>query len=165
MRNSYPVGVTLRGERLWLVWQSEDVADAAALPDGVAVEQGRIVHARTGEGLEELAARFGFERDEESLIVDFDAVEDVPAGPLRDDACSRLVETWNLLGDVASSVGADLADRGPVAERCYDKLFAGMNLEPLTPAGEHFTPVISGEERDALTAVLRRGIAILEARL
>jgi len=165
MRNSYPVRITFRREPLWIVWQSDDVADEGAAPDGVAVEQGRIVHVRTQEGLAGLAARFGFDPDEDPTVLDLDGCEDLSTEPSGKEFCSRIVEVWNLLGDVASSVGADLGDRGPLVSRCYDKLFFGMNLESVTPAGDHFTPAFSEEERLVMAGVLRRGIGILEAHL
>jgi hypothetical protein len=81
------------------------------------------------------------------------------------NTCAQLLNAWNLLGDIARSVNASLDDRGPEADKCYDKLFYGNNLPSITPPGEHYGPYFDDHEQRVITEILDRGRVILASRL
>jgi len=167
MRYSVAQWIVFRGVRRGLIWQSDDEPQEEGDTDGVLVDDdGRIVWARTPGELTVLAARFGAELEEEPAdLVTLDGLEKLLTLPVSDDICNQLITAWNLLGDVARSVGASLDDRGDDKDRCYDKLFGGMNMKCITPPGEHYSPHFKKSEKRLIKEVLNRGRIILDARL
>ncbi|NYD77616.1 hypothetical protein [Arthrobacter cupressi] len=168
MRYSVAQWIEFRGVRRGLVWQSDDETPAKGDTDGVLVDDGgRIVWARTPRELTELAEQYGvtLEEDVPSELVNLDGSEKLLALPISDDICNQLINAWNLLGDVARSVGASLDDRGADKDRCYEKLFAGMNLKIYTAPGEHYAPHFKKSEKRLIKEVFNRGRIILDARL
>jgi hypothetical protein len=148
------------------VWQTDDDASDEGDTDGVLVSKGQLVCARTQEEFSELARQHNITLEtgkEESQ--NLDGIEELLQLPASDDICALLLNAWNLLGDIARSVNASLDDRGPEADKCYDKLFYGSNLPSITPAGEHYSPYFNDEEQRTIIEILDRGRAILASRL
>jgi hypothetical protein len=154
--------------RRGLIWQSDDESESMEDTDGVVVDDGgRIVWARTPRELTELAEQYGLtlEDDAPSELMKLDGLEYLLKLPVSDDICNQLINAWNLLGDIARSVDASLDDRGADKDRCYEKLFAGMNTKYSTPPGEHYSPRFKKSEKRLIREVFNRGRIILDARL
>lgn len=94
-----------------------------------------------------------------------DGIEDLLQLPASDDTCTQLLNAWNLLDDIARSVKASLNDRGPKADKCYDKLFYGNNLPSITPPGEHYGPYFDDHEQRLISEILDRGRMILASHI
>lgn len=167
MRNSWPVWIVFRGVRRGLIWQSDDEPQSNDDTDGVLVDDdGRIVWARTPHELLGLAESYGLTLEDDSdLLVKLDRPDKLLTLPVSGDICTQLINAWNLLGDIARSVGASLDDRSAEVDRCYEKLFAGMNLGIYTPPGEHYSPHFKKSEKRLIKEVFHRGRTILDARL
>jgi hypothetical protein len=166
MRTSYPHRIQFQGQQLGLVWQTDDEAGDEGDTDGVLVYNGQIVSARTQEDFADLARQHNLTLEagnEEPQ--NLDGIEDLLQLPASDGTCTQLLNAWNLLGDIARSVNASLDDRGPEADRCYDKLFYGNNLPSITPEGEHYSPLFDDHEQRVISEVLDRGRVILTNRL
>lgn len=71
----------------------------------------------------------------------------------------------NLLDDICRSIGQPLRFDGPTANRVYDKLFWGLNLPSVTPAGGHYVPLWSRREIRKLHQVITAGLGRLDAQL
>lgn len=166
MRMSYPHWIQFQGQRLGLVWQTDEEAADEGDTDGVLVYNGQIVWARTEEDLSELARlhNLTLEAGNEEPQ-NLDGIEDLLQLPASDDTCTQLLNAWNLLGDIARSVNASLDDRGPEADKCYDKLVYGNNLPSITPPGEHYSPYFDDHEQSVISEILVRGRVILASRL
>jgi hypothetical protein len=163
---SYPHWIQFHGQRLGLVWQTDDEAGDEGDTDGVLVHRGRIVCARTQEDLSELARQHNLTLEAGSEEPqNLDGIEALLQLPASDDTCAQLLNAWNLLGDIARSVNASLDDRGPEADKCYDKLFYGNNLPSITPPGEHYSPYFDDHEQRVIGEILDRGRVILTSRL
>lgn len=163
---SFPHWIQFHGQRLGLIWQTDDEAGYEGDTDGVLVHRGKIVWARTLEDLLELAQQHNITLEagnEEPQ--NLDRIEELLQLPTSDDTCAQLLKAWNLLGDIARSVNASLDDRGPEADKCYDKLFYGNNLPSITPPGEHYSPYFDDDEQRLITEILDRGRVILNSRL
>jgi hypothetical protein len=167
MKISYQLWVRFGGRKLGLVWQTDDGTQTAEDDgDGVLVAGGRIVSARTPEEFSIIARRYGLDLDEDnSEPQNLDGLEQLLELPRSDDICSQILNAWNLFNDIARSVGATLDDRSPDADNCYDKVFAGNNLDSITPAGEHYSPYFSEEECGLIAEILARGRTILAAHV
>ncbi|OFI36759.1 hypothetical protein BIU82_11805 [Arthrobacter sp. SW1] len=167
MRYSLVQWLVFRGVRRGLIWQSEYESKDERDTDRVLVDDGgRIVWIRTPAELVELERQYGITLEEEvpELVV-LDGLEELLALPVSDDICNQLINAWNLLGDIARSVGASLDDHSEDKDRCYDKLFAGLNMKCITPPGEHYSPHFNKSEKRLIREVLNRGRIILDARL
>ena len=82
--------------------------------------------------------------------------------------CVLLLNTWNLLADLGPQtlgVTSLFGYQERRANSLYDRLFFGNNLPSITPAGAHYTPEWDTGELNALSAILRRGVAEFAARL
>jgi hypothetical protein len=148
------------------VWQTDDEAGDEGDTDGVLVWNGQIVSAGTQEDFADLSRQHNLTleaRNEEPQ--NLDGIEDLLQLPASDDTCTQLLNAWNLLGDIARSVNASLDDRGPEADKCYDKIFYGNNLPSITPLGEHYSPYFDDQEQRVITEILDRGRVILSSRL
>ncbi len=167
MRYSVAQWIEFRGVRRGLVWQSDDETPVEGDTDGVLIDDdGRIIWARTARELGELAERQGLTLEEGTAeLVKLDGLEKLLTLPISDDICNQLINAWNLLGDIARSVGASLDDRTAEVDRCYDKLFRGLNMKCITPPGEHYAPHFKKSERRLIKEVFNRGRIILAARL
>jgi hypothetical protein len=166
MRMSYPHWIQFRDQRLGLVWHTDDEAADEGDTDGVLVHNGQILWASTQEELSELARQHNLTLqpgNEEPQ--NLDGIEGLLQLPASDDTCAQLLNAWNLLGDIARSVNASLEDRGPEADKCYDKLFYGNNLPSITPPGEHYGPYFDDHEQRVISEILDRGRVILASRL
>jgi len=80
--------------------------------------------------------------------------------------CELFLNSWNLFDDIARSVQEStfvLISK----EECalYDKLFWGSNLPAVTPPGEHFNPIWSDQEVEALRRVFEKGMTVLRRTL
>lgn len=168
MRLSYPRWVRFGGESIGLIWQTDDLSEQQQQsepqeqPDGVLVAEGQIVCVRSAGEYKQTATAYGIEiEDDESEELDLDQLTGLLKEPLDSQTCSKLLDGWNLLGDIAHSVEQPLEDRNKVAERCYDKLFYGCNLESITPPGEHYSAVLSKAEKKEMRRIIDRGFRIL----
>jgi hypothetical protein len=163
---SYPHWIQFQGQRLGLVWQTDDESGDEGDTDGVLVYKGQIVCARTQEDFSELARQHNLTLEpgnEEPQ--NLDGIEALLKLPASDDTCTQLLNAWNLLGDIARSVNASLDDRRPEADKCYDKLFYGNNLPSITPPGEYYSPYFDDHEQRVIGEILDRGRVILTSRL
>jgi hypothetical protein len=162
----YPLWIRFQGRQLGLVWQTGDGDGQADDMDSVIIEHGRVAAAGTAAGLQALSDRLGIDlEDADGDAWELDGLEELLGLPPTDEICARLLNAWNLYGDVARSVGCSLDDRGPATDTCYDKLFYGNNLESITPPGARYRPAFSAEEKDAVREVLNRGRIILAGHL
>jgi hypothetical protein len=154
----YPVRVeTERGE-LWLAWESEDG------PDRVVVDRRGFVLAWPSEaGL----------RSADQTVTGKSATVDGRRGTLLGGpiVCERVLNLWNLLGDICFSVGLNRgAERPPFervgpprrVDRLYEKLFFGCNLPALRGDGPRYEPTFSPRERRLLRRILRSGLGLLD---
>lgn len=166
MMLSYPLWIQFRGQRIGLVWQTDDgtgVADSDT--DCALVKDGHIVSVRTSEEFVTVARQYELELEEVSgETQNLDELERLLELPASDEICAKLLDGWNLFKDIARSVGASLDDSGPKASKCYDKCFYGTNLESITPVGEHYSPEFTKEEQLLITEIFNRGRTILAAR-
>jgi|GEM_PF-2464616 len=167
MRKSWPRWIVFRGVRRGLVWQSDDEPSTEGDTDSVLVDDGgRIVWVRTPRDLPGLAESYGLTLEEDAAEpVDLDGLEGLLTQPISDDSCNQLINAWNLLGDIARSVDASLDDRSAEVERCYYKLYRGLDMEFLTPSGERHAPRFKKSEKRLINEVFNRGRIILAARL
>lgn len=167
MTFSYTLWIQFRGQRIGLVWQTEvGTSEVEGDTDCVLVQDGRIISVSTAVEYAAVAQQFDLElEDGTEELHNLDELERLLELPVSDEICDKLLNAWNLFGDIARSVGASLEDSGPETFKCYDKLFYGTNLERITPAGEHYSPDFTDEERLLIAEVFNRGRTILSARI
>ncbi|MDQ0276593.1 hypothetical protein QO003_000896 [Arthrobacter silviterrae] len=167
MKISYRHWVQFRGQALGLVWQTDDATqEVEGDTDGVLVDNGRVVVVHAPEDFSVVAGRYGLrlEKDNDE-VQNLDGLERLLDLPASDDICTQVLNAWNLLDDIARSVGRTPDPRSPEVDTCYDKLFWGNNLESVTPDGEHYSPYFSDEERRLIADVLDRGRRVLAAHI
>ena len=155
-RTHYAVRFRLRGIERFLIWYTNEI-------DGVLLSApDRIRVFRNLVDLEQHAAQERLKLEEEAIsLYDFDRLSDWLSNPIQEGPdCPFLLNAWNMLGDVARSLGVGLAEPKGVKD-VYDKLFWGSNLPSVTPPGEQFLPRWSREDLSALTAVLSSGLDVM----
>lgn len=77
--------------------------------------------------------------------------------------CNFLIDFWNLYSDIAYSVGKKLESvRTRRSDRCYNKLFWGLNLPAVTPENCEYKPVFTKRERKLIKEILCTGLEIFE---
>lgn len=163
-RSYYACRLRLDGHTVSVVWYSADV-------DGFLRDRaGRMVVARTPEGLAAAARAAGIElEDDESTDFDFDRIREwcVAPDPAAVD-CAAFLNAWNFLDDLSGlHAGADTpyTRLSRAAEGPYDALFRGNNLPALTPPGERFVPAWTAEDVAAIRGVMAAGVELLSAEL
>lgn len=77
--------------------------------------------------------------------------------------CSFLIDFWNLFSDIAYSIGKELEPvRTRRIDRCYNKLFWGLNLPVVTPEDCEYEPIFTKRERKLIREIMRMGLDIFE---
>jgi hypothetical protein len=160
-REHYVVGVNRNRRRLFLLWFTNE-------EDGFVADGARLrAFSSADEALAGAAASSLSLGDTEVTWYDLDEIETWILAPNRGTPhVDRLLNAWNLLADVSSSVGdqvaaARLFDRATFP--AYDRLVNSGNLPAMDvrPAvGE-----LSEGDRRAIAAVLRHGLSCLTLRL
>lgn len=167
MKFACPVWFRLHGVDRGLIRQTDDGTQASYEDtDTVLVLDRQVVTARTAEALAELADRHGLAlEDDEDKPLDLDRLDDLLELPASEEICSKLLNAWNLYGDIARSLEATLDDDGEKAQQCDDKLFYGNNLLSSTSAEEQYRPYLTDAEQQLIRDILTRGRAILATHL
>lgn len=163
VRTYYRLRMRFDGAEWWALWYSDERG-----PDGVQVdESGRLLVYPTAHALERAAAHLGAEvASDPAALHDLDKIGRWLTKP-RPAAidCREFLAAWNLLSDVAQSIGAHLPERGEPADTVYEKLFWGGNYPSVTPPGSAYAPEWTPSETAALQAILTDGLALLRSRL
>ncbi|MCB0911076.1 MAG: hypothetical protein KDB60_05590 [Propionibacteriaceae bacterium] len=98
----------------------------------------------------------GIPIDEEPAgSVDVDRARAVVGYRMSREEIAAVITAWNALDDITKSLGVPLGFSGRLANRCYDKLFWGLNLESVTPPGEWYVPAWRPRELAKIDQVLR----------
>lgn len=87
--------------------------------------------------------------------VDVDRARELVDHQMSRDEIDVVIVAWNALDDLTKSLGVPLGFHGRLAHRVYDKLFWGLNLESVTPAGEWYVPTWRRRELAKIDQVLR----------
>lgn len=81
----------------------------------------------------------------------------------KETDCNFLIDFWNIFSDIAYSVGKELEPvRTRRSDRCYNKLFWGLNLPAVTPEGCEYEPIFTKRERKLIREIMRTGLEIFE---
>jgi len=155
-RSYHAVRCRFGGANRFFVWYSGE-------PDGVLLSSppARLALFSDLPAVARYAAQQRLKLESEApAFYDFDRLAEWLSQPTHEPDCQFLLDAWNMLGDIASSLGARLVEPAE-ANGVYDKLFWGSNLPSMTPPGEHFEPSWSENEIATLTSVLSAGLHVL----
>jgi hypothetical protein len=101
-------------------------------------------------------AKDGIPIDEELTgSVDVDHARAVVGFQMSRENIDAVISAWNALDDLTKALGVPLGFSGRLANRCYDKLFWGLNLESVTPPGRRYVPAWHPRELVKIDQVLR----------
>src|SRR5262245_27274078 len=156
-RSYYAVRCRLDGAEWFFVWYSGE-------PDGVLLSSSsaRLMLFSDLAEMSRYASEQRLDLEPETpAFYDFDRLAEWLSQPARELDCVFLLDAWNMLGDLAASLGARRAEPA-YASGIYDKLFWGSNLPSVTPPGERFVPVWSENEISTLTSVLSSALQVLQ---
>lgn len=159
---NYVICFVVEQHEYFLVWQTgpgDDPDRLLSMPDG---EQLLIA------GSEEELALLADEREvplevDDPYVYDLDRLfgllGELPSDASLDiDSCKLLLDCWNMLEDMAKTLGLALTEmeegKADILDTVYGELFHGNNLPSITPEGESFEPVFSAEEIQAMRAYL-----------
>lgn len=92
---------------------------------------------------------------EVSSEVDIDRARELIGYRMSTEEIGDVITAWNALDDLTKSFGVPLGFHGWLADRVYDKLFYGLNLEYFTPPGEWYVPTWQPRELAKIDQVLR----------
>ena len=140
----------------YLVWYTDET-------DGYVLDTQRSIPSfQTQEAAVAFANSMGLTIvEEEPQLQNLDAAEAwIKNKRFRTVDCVALLEAWNLLADISTSVGGKFDPDKKVTNKIYDKLFYGNNLPPVTPDGRSYHPIWSRKERAIIREVLESGISI-----
>ena len=77
--------------------------------------------------------------------------------------CRFLIDFWNMFSDIAFSAGKELEPvRTRRINRCYNKLFWGLNLPVVTPEDCEYEPIFMKRERKLIREIMRTSLEIFE---
>jgi hypothetical protein len=160
----YLCRLRLNDANVFVVWYSSD-RDGFVRSDG-----GRLLARSAREAL------LADARSKDIQFADFDVIDydfdRIRSWCNRPDAasveCSPFLNAWNFFDDLAGlHNGGDqpYIRLSRAAGGCYDRLFWGCNLSPVTPPGEHFEPVWQADELMMIQEVLLAGVELLESEI
>lgn len=76
--------------------------------------------------------------------------------------CKFILDCWNIMSDISSSVHSDFIGDEEGMLDIYEKLFYGNNLPCINRSGKLFMPVWSMEEIQKIYKVMEQGMSIIE---
>lgn len=141
----YIVLIMICGREFFLLWNGDHEPVFLTDEDSKAVFFGSLAEL-TG-----FAERNDLELDEEITEYDLDGIT-VTAETLD---CNEVNSKWNIISDLALTVGAEFSGEDKRYNGIYDKLFYGCNI----PAMNHppYTPEWSAEEIAEINRILAEG--------
>lgn len=142
-----------------LYWGQDDTG-----ADRIATRAGRIVRWDSPEALDRDATAQGWSLDpiqdlDASQIVDLELAQAWLRGGIGAVDPDAALMMWNITTDVAYSLAVQFRDRGTLAGRCYDKLFAA-NL-PWVYGLDSYAPRWTPQELRVLRRVLNDAVHLL----
>lgn len=143
--NYYIIKITLCRRKFFLLWNCE--YEPVFLTD----ENVKPVFFGSLAELNAFAEKNGIELSEEVSEYDLD---DITVTAEAFD-CSEVIEKWNIISDLALTVGAEFSGEDKRYNGIYDNLFFGCNL----PAMNHppYTPEWNEEEIAEINRILAEG--------
>lgn len=160
----FATGFRLRGKVRFLIWIGAQI-------DTVLVDaQRRVPCFESEQALRAYAARAGIAIvDEAAIEFDLDKAAAWLAAPdPRAVPIDRLLEAWNLFGDVSISIGGDFDPDEDASSSVYHRLFYGSETANtvMRPADEpRFMPRWKPAEIALLRDTLAHGLRMFEAAL
>jgi len=147
----------LNQKERWLLYFTND-------HDGVATDKdGTVLTFASKDSLAAYAKKKRWKLKPATQDLDFDRVRQwVEKIDGTKPDCPALYATWNLMGDIASSLGQ--AGRFPGYDNKYEpiheELFWGCNLPGMAPADRPYQPRFTKEEVKSLQEVLAYGLEL-----
>ena len=153
----YELPYNFSGKQRFLVYFTND-------HDGVATDEaGRILSFASPAAIQEFCKMKKWKVQAPNLRLDLDQVGQWLKTVDGDNLdCVNLYHTWNLLGDIATSLGK--ADDFPGYDEdhmaIHEELFWGCNLPGMAPPDRPYRARLSEEEVESLQHVLRTGVEL-----
>ena len=137
-----------------MLWFGDD-------PSGVVCADGRVVSFLVLADLRTYAADLGVLLVHEAAAIDLDRVLAGESEPnVRD-----VLDAWNLITYVASSLARPFHDGGAAHDGLYDKVFAANNSPATTPLGDGDELNWTHADLTLLRSILTDGIALVRVAL
>lgn len=145
MDNYYIIKITLCRREFFLLWNCEYE------PVFLVNENGKPIFFGSLADLKAFTEKNNIELDEE--ITEYDLDDITVTAEMLD--CNDVVQKWNIMSDLALSVGEDFSGEEKRCNGLYDKLFFGCNI----PAMKHppYTPEWNAEEITEINRILSEG--------
>lgn len=154
MPTYYSIQIVKDRTTLIMVWFSNDA-------DGVLTYKGKVLIFRSLSECTEYGDSTGLNIVSSDMVCDFDQmVEWMNSSSRVVWDSSSLINTWNLLIDIFSSLNIHVHENENV-KIVYDKVFWGNNLPSVTPPGGKYVPVLSDEEKYDLVLFLKESLSVL----
>ena len=148
MSTYYVIRITLNRKRFFMLWNCEYE------PVFLVNENGKPIFFGSLAELNAFAEKNDIKLDEEITEYNLDDIT-VTAETLD---CNEVIQKWNIMSDLALSIGAEFSGEDKRFNSIYDKLFYGCNL----PAMNHplYTPGWNAEEIAEINRILAEGAEI-----
>ena len=151
-----------RGKQRWLIYFTND-------QDGVVTDKdGRILSFATVEAAAEYARKKKWKIKSGQEPLDLDEIGEWVEKLSPDSLdCQALYRTWNLLGDVATSVGkaSDYPGYDSDSMIIHEELFWGCNLPGMAPLDQPYVAKLSEEDLETVQDVFASGLQTLLTHL
>lgn len=141
----------------FLIWYEDE-----NMKDRVYTSNGKVIAFPSEEQARKKAEKLGFETDE-TVFYNVERLFYWIETHSKEMDCDFLIDFWNLFSDIAHSVGKKLEPvKTKRSNRCYNKLFWGLNLPAVTPEDCEYEPVFTKRERKLIREIMRTGLEIFE---
>ena len=151
-----------RDKERWLIYYTND-------QDGMVTDKdGRILSFANPEAAAEFAKKKKWKIKTGQDPLDLDQIGRwVEKLDHRDLDCPSLYRTWNLMGDVASSLGkaSEFPGYDSDAMLVHEELFWGCNLPGMAPVDQPYVAKLSEEDAELVQDVLASGLHMLLTHL
>lgn len=146
----------------WMIYFQND-------RDGVVLDKdGTILFFDDREGMTDYARRKRIKLRETVETLDLDQLTGWTQHLGRLDIdCPLLYRTWNLLGDIATSLGkaGEFLGYDAEYESLHEELFWGCNLPGPSNCDTEYKPRLTDEELECLQEVFAQGLEIVRSGL
>lgn len=158
MKRHFIIEFIHRGSMVACVWYNND-------KDGFITENNALLHFSNTRDAQAYCAEHGMACEDEIVQYDIDQMAQWVADAGQAVDVVALLDFWNIIIDVASSLNLSFSGNLKTANRLYDKLFHGNNLPSVNASGMKYIPEWTEEELAQMRAIIKEGVNMLSQAL
>ena len=156
MKTYFKLLFIYKNKELYTLWYSNDI-------DGLLNENNKIKYFNTENNLTNYAINKGIKIQPDKITVyNIDDIQKIIQSKGKVIDCEKVLNLWNIIADIAKTIGTSFYGDKDEITHIYDKLFYGNNLPAICEGNEMQPPIWDEKEISIIFKVLEDSYKIFE---